>query len=57
MRISAVSLVGYLLGRVMIDRAPADVSEQRRADLMGWIAGIAVAVSFGFMVLNYLQNI
>ena len=47
---------GYLLGRLFADRAPADVGERRRADLMGWAAGIAVAVSFGFMVLNYLQN-
>jgi rhomboid protease GluP len=47
---------GYLLGRVMADRNPADVSERRRADLLGWVAGIAVAVSFGFMVVNYLQN-
>jgi rhomboid protease GluP len=47
---------GYLLGRVMADRNPADVTERRRADLLGWVAGIAVFVSFGFMVLNYLQN-
>jgi rhomboid protease GluP len=49
-------VAGYLLGRVMADRMPADTSERRRADLMGWIAGVAVAVSFGFMVFNYLQN-
>jgi rhomboid protease GluP len=47
---------GYLLGRVMADRMPADVNERRRADLLGWIAGFAVAVSFVFMVLNYLQS-
>jgi membrane associated rhomboid family serine protease len=47
---------GYLLGRVMADRQPADVVERKRADLLGWVAGIAVAVSFGFMVMNYLQN-
>ena len=49
-------VAGYLLGRVMNDRMPADVSERRRADLLGWIAGLAVAVSFVFMVLSYLQN-
>ena len=48
---------GYLLGRIMADRQPADVSERNRANLLGWGAGIAVAVSFGFMVLNYLQNV
>jgi rhomboid protease GluP len=47
---------GYLLGRLMPDRTPADLSERRRADLLGWATGIAVAVSFGFMVVNYLQN-
>jgi rhomboid protease GluP len=47
---------GYLLGRLMPDRAPADVTERRRADLLGWAAGIVVAVCFGFMVVNYLQN-
>jgi membrane associated rhomboid family serine protease len=47
---------GYLLGRLMPDRPPADVSERRLADLLGWAAGIAIAVSFGFMVWNYLQN-
>jgi len=47
---------GYLLGRLFADRAPADTSERRRADLLGWIAGLAVAASFGFMVFNYLGN-
>jgi membrane associated rhomboid family serine protease len=47
---------GYLLGRVMIDRLPADVVERRRADMLGWIAGIAVFASFAFMVVWYLQN-
>ena len=48
---------GYLLGP--IDGRPDSrriLSERRRANLLGWAAGIAVAVSFGFMVLNYLQN-
>jgi membrane associated rhomboid family serine protease len=48
---------GYLLGRLMIDRPPADMLERRRADVLGWLAGIVVAVSFGFMVLNYLSVI
>jgi rhomboid protease GluP len=47
---------GYLLGRVMPDRTPADLSERRRADFLGWAAGIAIAVSFAFMVVNYLQS-
>jgi rhomboid protease GluP len=47
---------GYLLGRVMADRQPADMAERKRADLLGWVAGTAVFVSFGLMVWNYLQN-
>jgi rhomboid protease GluP len=47
---------GYLLGRIMADRQPADVVERQRANLLGWVAGMAVFVSFGFMVWNYLQN-
>jgi rhomboid protease GluP len=49
-------VAGYLLGRVMADRTPADAGERRRADMLGWIAGLAVAASFVFMVLNYLHN-
>ena len=47
---------GYVLGRLMPDRTPADLSERRLADFLGWAAGIVVAVSFGFMVVNYLQT-
>lgn len=47
---------GYLLGRLMADRAPTDLSERRLANFLGWTAGIAIAVSFGFMVMNYLQS-
>jgi rhomboid protease GluP len=47
---------GYVLGRLMPDRTPADLSERRRADFLGWAAGIAIAVSFAFMVVNYLQS-
>jgi rhomboid protease GluP len=47
---------GYLLGRLMPDRTPAYLNERRLADFLGWAAGIAIAVSFGFMVVNYLQS-
>jgi hypothetical protein len=32
------------------------MSERRLANFLGWAAGIAVAVSFVFMVMNYLQS-
>jgi rhomboid protease GluP len=47
---------GYILGRLMPDRTPADLSERRTAEFLGWAAGLAIAVSFGFMVVNYLQS-
>jgi membrane associated rhomboid family serine protease len=47
---------GYLLGRIMPDRQPADVAERKCANLLGWVAGAAVFVSFGLMVWNYLHN-
>lgn len=48
---------GYVLGRFMPDRAPADVRERRLADSLGWAAALAIAVSFGFMIVNYLQSV
>jgi rhomboid protease GluP len=53
-------VAGYLLGRLIPDRPPADVTEQKSANVLGWTAALAVAVSFVFMVLNYFataQNI
>ena len=44
---------GFALGKLMRDRTPADLSERRRANLLGWVAGVAVAASFAFMLLNY----
>jgi len=44
---------GFLLGKIMPDRLPADVTERRRAYALGWMAGLAVAASFAFMLLNY----
>jgi rhomboid protease GluP len=47
---------GYLLGRLMPDRPAADMREKRLADLLGWAAALAIAVSLGFMVVNYMQS-
>jgi rhomboid protease GluP len=37
---------GFLLGRTMVDRPPADTSERNRANAMGWAAAIIVLASF-----------
>ncbi len=46
---------GFALGKLMIDRQPADAMERRRAYSLGWVAGFAVVVSFVFMLLNYFS--
>jgi hypothetical protein len=47
---------GYALGRIMLDRTPVDAAERKRAYALGWLAGGAVVVSFGFMVMYFLQT-
>ena len=49
------ALSGYLLGRIMPAREPADMHDRRVANAMGWGAGLAVAVSFAWMVLTYFH--
>ena len=46
---------GFLIGRVMMDRAPIDPVERKRAYALGWLAGAVVAVSFAFMVLQFFH--
>ncbi|MBI3668303.1 MAG: rhomboid family intramembrane serine protease [Acidobacteria bacterium] len=46
---------GFLLGKVMADREPADAAERKRAYLLGWSAGLVVAVSFAFMLMHYFR--
>ena len=41
----------------MTDRQPADLTERRRAFALGWTAGVAVAASFAFMLLNYFYSL
>jgi rhomboid protease GluP len=47
---------GFVLGRLMPGRKPADAAELNLAQALGWAAGFAVAASFGFMVLNYFSS-
>ena len=49
-------VAGFLLGKILSDRKPAGPSEERRAQAMGWIAGIAVAGSFALMLLGYFHG-
>jgi len=47
---------GFLLGKIMADRQPADPIERRRANALGWAAGFAVLASFAFMLFNYFHS-
>lgn len=47
---------GFLLGKIMADRQPADMVERRRAYALGWTTGIAVLASFAFMLVNYFSS-
>jgi rhomboid protease GluP len=46
---------GFALGKILNDRQPAGISEQRRAQAMGWVAGVAVAASFALMLVSYFK--
>lgn len=47
---------GFLLGKVFADREPVNSVERQRAYLLGWLAGLTVAVSFGFMLWHYFHT-
>jgi len=47
---------GFLLGKIMVDRQPADMIERRRAYALGWTTGFAVLASFILMLVNYFQS-
>jgi rhomboid protease GluP len=49
-------VAGFLLGKVMADRQPADLVERRRAYALGWTTGFVVLASFVFMLLNYFYS-
>lgn len=46
---------GFLLGRVMKDRPPADNIERKRAYALGWLAGAVVFVSFAAMAMQFVR--
>ncbi|HEX9760084.1 MAG TPA: rhomboid family intramembrane serine protease [Candidatus Acidoferrales bacterium] len=47
---------GYVLGMVMADREPMNAAERNRAYLLGWLAGLTVAVSMAFMLVQYFRG-
>jgi rhomboid protease GluP len=48
---------GFAIGKIYVDRQPMNIAENRNAQILGWVAGIAVIVSFVFMILHYRDPI
>ena len=44
---------GFLLGKIFADREPMNNVEKKRAQILGWLAGLAVIASFVLMVLHF----
>lgn len=48
-------VTGFVLGKIMVDRKPADLSEVKRANALGWTAAAITLVCFAFMLVNYFS--
>ncbi|HKW87415.1 MAG TPA: rhomboid family intramembrane serine protease [Candidatus Acidoferrales bacterium] len=45
-------ITGFILASIMMDRAPADSTERKRAYALGWLTAVAVLASFIFMIFS-----
>lgn len=48
-------ITGFVLGKYMVDRAPSSPEERKRANLLGWATGLAVAASLALVALGILR--
>lgn len=48
-------LTGYGLAKFIPSREPVDAHDRRVANVLGWVAGLAVAASFAWMAVTYFQ--
>ena len=44
---------GFLLGKLFMDRQPMNNAEKRRAQILGWFAGLAILASFVLILLHF----
>jgi len=44
---------GFVIGKIFADRQPMNVRERQVASALGWLAAIAVIISFAFMIFHY----
>jgi rhomboid protease GluP len=48
-------VTGFILGKIMVDRAPSSPEERTRANLLGWTTGLLVAASLGVVAFGVLR--
>jgi rhomboid protease GluP len=46
-------VAGFAIGKWFADREPVNNEEKKRAQLLGWLAGIVVIVCFVFMLIHF----
>ncbi|HKW63208.1 MAG TPA: hypothetical protein VJN89_11730, partial [Candidatus Acidoferrum sp.] len=46
-------VLGFVLGKIYVDRKPMNVKEIRIAHVLGWLAGIVVIASFVLMFMHF----
>jgi len=44
---------GFLLGKLFVDRAPMNNAEKQGAQILGWLASLAIVASFVLMLLHF----
>jgi rhomboid protease GluP len=47
---------GFVLGKIMADRAPATPEQRKTAYALGWAAALVVALSFAMIILGNLRS-
>ena len=47
---------GFLLGKLLPDRPPADPRKFKALDIRGWTAALAAAASFALMLFYYFST-
>jgi hypothetical protein len=45
------------MGKIYEDRQPMNAAEQKRAQALGWLAGIVVVASFVLMILHFRDQL
>src|ERR1700720_3106432 len=45
--------VGFAIGKIYEDRRPMNAAERKRAQTLGWLAGIVIVASFVLMILHF----